>query len=599
MKRKSYRANNPVMVGSRVTETQFQDTFHAGTTRDGLEGGCYLFDVDSTIDVVANSGDISSVSGLDRDNNIITLTATFVTDHYEITAGDGNYAWNIKCWATGITPTDDQRRSYTLIGSGGAINLFTWFKGDEKSGATAYSAFLSGVDGTIMNAVTVPKEDNPNSFHQRQDVFSWQNTVGYSSNVNVLPSTSSTDIDFTLLTIGSITSSGRDFFTITYTPTGGAQTLTARFFPNAAGQFGYRTGDLVRVTFEIRYQYQPLTNTVFALQDRGGSVRSGFSSFPNNQPNTFIQIDSILESNGNSLSVNSGIVLNINHLSGGSTVETTIEVRNILITYEQQIIIPRDESQQLPPFVDVLGNALQFIGHCQNNADWVNSACFQGGNSAYLSVPGLLATDTISSVGNGSATPTISAGRLDFTDDEIYYDIHIERATVEVYNFPLSEPIVNASSHTYYNKLGSNHATLTNGAAANYGRQDEFHDLMFNGFTIKVDNSFVPKHATNNTDAEGNVLTHPQDGESFLDCRTEFRNRLIPELIQADTTNEFYQVDGTPIDRTFSSIVGVSNDKNFADVSQSSQGIIKNIRIHKAALVRGQLDTERQITNNS
>lgn len=710
MKRKSYRANNALQVLGNITDTEFQDVNHAGTPRDALEGGCYQFrgtgdylEGSNVVFETINPAAMSFWIKLDRlDHNAVVnrinddvsigfqtstnsmyvefglsgtneirvheTTATPIGEwvHYVVAKGNSRNASDVAIYRNGeLSPSAIDVDNLTVpliniatsIGSqfqestgqgtpvcqmyeyvifGDAItptlareiynrtycncNVRLFHKMSETSGAVSYDSSGLGRHSDIINAVTVNKDDNPNSIHQTQLEYSWENLSGYS-----------------------------------------------------------------------------------LLND---------------------------------------------------------------------VIIPRNESVLIPPFRDVLGNNLQFIGHAPYNAKLVNAACLQGGNSAFLSVPGLLSTDVVSAVGNNSATPTITAGQINFTDDERYYDIHISRNNVEIYNFSLSEPIINPASHTYYNKLGTNHATLMNGSAANYGLQNEFFDLMKNGFSgnggivdtasdsinaswrqlavdevvvdytqpyylegivtdldtisgstfsditvqastggdaptlkflfgyghgaygsvnflveqspgvevirfslttlgrsiqngdrfrieftggdraqysnynvtfnnatvstvittggfraavtqtsffVKVasnynyrggfymdlngqytfeERPFIPKHTTNNTDALGNPLTHPQDGNSFLNCQTQLQQRRIPEIVQSDNGNEWFNPDGSPISRSFSSISGNLSDKYFADISNKTNGVIKNIRTHKKPLVRRQLDIEKQITKN-
>ena len=519
---------------------------------------------------------------------------------------------------------------------------------------------------------------------------------------------------------------------------------------------------------------------------------------------------------------------------------------------DETTLVPRDESQQLSPFRDVLGNNLQFVGHAQYNADWVDSGAFQGNDSAHIDC-GLItngdlqnlrfsmsferqaATQTdmlihwngrtpsagliiyINSGGSlsisiytGTETPMFSnipvngVGEvnnlvLDYTENGLTLNINgnihtasyqaIQYATTnrktligaiqstnittptnnKIWNvkvdelnvsgdfvqmladWPLVEPIENAANHTYYNRLGSNHATLTNGSVANYGRQNVFHPLVSEGFSNRIpiiprnqsttsynttqtaditttvntrdrvvfsfdrrssgsviyemaiddgagqitrqsgkqyrlrararytnvsfaaftillrtnhtglnigdaayvgptdqggnffdidhtytDNGvslssqiaiafqlniplgtstpieiefedfsleevdvFIPKHATNNTDALGNPLTHPQDGETFLDCGTGFVMPRVPELVQADAQLVFYSTDSAPQNRSwdFIRLNQFNNNKVFVGNVNSDDGELSPIVFHENPLVRAQLDTEKRVRN--
>lgn len=203
-----------------------------------------------------------------------------------------------------------------------------------------------------------------------------------------------------------------------------------------------------------------------------------------------------------------------------------------------------------------------------------------------------------------------------FGTGDLIYNLNIEGL-----KYPLSEPIIDPANHTYFDKSGNdNHATLIDSSLANYGHQDGYHNLMVSGFAISdgvnyfkdqaltqliPNGHYIPAHATISGKSvaytTGGVLadlTHTQDVKSFLDCGTEIKPVPIPRWIQADTNNAWFDVNGGPIERTFDSIIGVSNNKDFADISNKVNGFIQNIRSHKQALTGSQLETEKRITNN-
>lgn len=56
----------------------------------------------------------------------------------------------------------------------------------ENSGDICYDSSGNENHGTIVNAVTTTPEENPNSIHQYQDVYSFENEEGYSESGSVL-----------------------------------------------------------------------------------------------------------------------------------------------------------------------------------------------------------------------------------------------------------------------------------------------------------------------------------------------------------------------------------------------------------------------------
>lgn len=135
-------------------------------------GGCYSFDgVNDVVSVPAASGDISSVSAQDESGALIVMSFAFSVDHYDIETPSAGKAWNIKCWATGVTPTDDERTATTLTDSGGQANLFAWYKSDERDGTISYDSSGNANDGTITNATL-------SSFHGDQNEYNFFSEFG-------------------------------------------------------------------------------------------------------------------------------------------------------------------------------------------------------------------------------------------------------------------------------------------------------------------------------------------------------------------------------------------------------------------------------------
>ena len=115
-----------------------------------------------------------------------------------------------------------------------------------------------------------------------------------------------------------------------------------------------------------------------------------------------------------------------------------------------------------------------------------------------------------------------------------------------------------------------------------------------------VSTIFVPKHATNNTDALGNPLTSPQDGSTFLNCRTELQVPRAPAIIQADVgTGAFTLSDGTPRPLSFWQLnyQQFLDNKYFVGNTQVDAGRLTPVVFHKEPLVRRQLSTEILVRN--
>lgn len=64
--------------------------------------------------------------------------------------------------------------------------------------------------------------------------------------------------------------------------------------------------------------------------------------------------------------------------------EFSLNINNEVLLRQFDKFIPKDQSVTLPPFKDVLGNDLQFIGKCPSRAKFVDSPCFHGDVSGWF-----------------------------------------------------------------------------------------------------------------------------------------------------------------------------------------------------------------------
>lgn len=577
MKQKSYLANNPVQVLGRVTDKQYQDIVHAGTPRDGRRGGCYLWNTVNYISVPAINGDIESVTALNELGQIINLSSTFVTDHYEIRGNTGEYAWNIKCWGSGVTPTDSQKSSYTLNGSGGEANLYTWLHADENSGNIAYKAFKNGVNGQIMDAVTTTPEVNPLSIHQYQDIYSWHNVVGCSiDNSGTYPVYIPRDESIQPPPFKDVL--GNDLQYIGHCQNnadfaGSACLDNSNATQSYAATNAYQSSDYM----EYEFWMYPSANKTVGQSYVIGTRQSGRSV-------CCVYYDA----GGTALTVQN--YLGQTTTSGGST-------------------FPREEWHLAK--VRFFNDTVEFY---RNNI-LISTQSLTNGNGLFYGpiTIGIFLQNPPSQQFVGKLMD-VKIKNLDQQGNFVSWFGH----------YPLCEPIIDPTNHTYHDKIGGNHASLINGSSANQGSQDEFHDLMKNGFVISDGvnyykdqaltqliplGHYIPAHATIQGKCVaytiGGVLadlTTIQNGKSFLDCGTKLRQRRIPELIQADASpgpGIWFDVNGNPLDISFADIEGVVDNQVFSDISESiAGGKITNIRTHKTPLQRAQLDTEKRITNN-
>lgn len=406
---------------SVLTNGSFQiDYDGSGNYRIGLRNGS---GVDTNIIIGASTGDYDTIAVKYQSNGLVKTfingaaggTATVSNFLGQVTTGDyerkilGNRIANVNsssllCEVVELNRelTDEQILNYRI---GDYLNNKRYhFKCDEGSGAVAYDSSGNGNDGAIMDAITTPS-GTTNSIHQWQDVFSWQNIVGYSLPENLIANSENFNntpwarSQCTVTEDASIAPDGA--------MTADLCTTTAALNPLIQISTNYAVGDV------FNYSVYAKAGTVdhlymFAFRY---SVAGGFPTFDLTN-GTVVGGSGTIEDVGNGWYRCSAVFTVIqagqqfylrwsDSVAGAGSAEgDTINLwgaqgtrgadligyypnRASNITFDGAVFLPRDESQVLPPFVDVMGNPLQFIGEVPKNFDFVNSACYMGNGAGF------------------------------------------------------------------------------------------------------------------------------------------------------------------------------------------------------------------------
>ena len=172
------------------------------------------------------------------------------------------------------------------------------------------------------------------------------------------------------------------------------------------------------------------------------------------------------------------------------------------------VYIPRDESNTSN---DVLGNPLDFSGSAPLHAQLLSPAGTFDGVDDYLSIPSLTGSETVTSSG-GTSTPTISAGRIDFTAGTCW-DLQLSNGDRYVFSEKDGTTIHNVTAN-------ARHATLTNASLASFwaATQTEFAWGCNNGYRLDG-STLIPAQVGGLVAADGNAITNPPgfNGASELD----------------------------------------------------------------------------------
>jgi len=218
----------------------------------------------------------------------------------------------------------------------------------------------------------------------------------------------------------------------------------------------------------------------------------------------------------------SGNELDATH-SGGVT-HTTQDIyswhNNFGYTLSGAVFLPKDYGALSE--VDINGDDLDYSGRAPFHGKAVNNRCGVFDGTAYLAIGSLTGSETVTS-SEGTSTPTISAGRIDFTAGTCW-NLLLSNGSKYI--------IAEGAGTTVYDVTSNAvHATLTSATLATFwaGTQDT---LAYNllGFRL-VGDVRIPLREGTAIAADGAAITNPagcwhDDAESDID----FNPFDIPEL---------------------------------------------------------------------
>jgi hypothetical protein len=305
----------------------------------------------------------------------------------------------------------------------------------EHSGDTCYDSSGNGNHGQIINAITTTPEENSNSIHQYQDVYSFENEEGYSYglkefgygyrlnwktyvqvrddsiNTSILHNVEvdGLDLSFDIFCGKYIQGQNQKYLIYFATPIG--QTLQIRISPDGYVQVvsiikdpdivikQYYSNSIVDDSkpHNVRILYNPGSGLSIFIDNKEDAVFS-ISQLCNNENIRFLSIGLLAGALGDHALLKNINLQNVfeykcNESTGTVAVDSSGNGNDGVIYYlsdyfhfNAETIIPKNCSTKLPPFKDVLGNNLQYKGKVPGKAKFVQSNCFQGDGNAYLKV---------------------------------------------------------------------------------------------------------------------------------------------------------------------------------------------------------------------
>jgi hypothetical protein len=372
----------------------------------------------------------------------------------------------------------------------------------EHSGDICYDSSGNGNHGDIINAITTTPEENPNSIHQYQDIYSFENENGYNKSVDVyIPK------DFSIISPPFKDVLGYNLQYQGKVPGKAKFVQSNCFYGDGVGYIDGGTNVPNPSTCIVSYEYgvyvqkneNPLTASGIFGVSRSGTYYARYSLYMDSSGLIYII------NFGQEIGYSTGYILDKNPHE--LVVKYLAFDRNIYFYVDGELIYQFEDAIVER---DLTGFHL-----------WIGT------------------------YGNAAGTEPVPG--LEFLGK--IYNCYIKIDDGLVYQLPLCESIINPSSHTYYDISGNgNHATLVNGTDANEGKQDEFHCSQ-NGCIIRGDGTMIPILEDKTEFADGSLLADVdailQDDKSFLNTGTKLQPYDYPALKQADKDNDFwYDIEG-------------------------------------------------------
>ena len=436
-----------------------------GTPREPRRGGCYQGN-DSAYITITGLLSTDTVEALDG-SDLPTIS------NGRLDIASGNRIFGVKIFRSG--------------------ELWAKYNCSENSDSTAYDSSGNGNHGQIINAITTTPEENPNSIHQYQDIYSFENEEGYSnltSTKNINTFTYGLDINTKVNQLSSWIMYGRFLELEGSNRLHGANDSGVRFYFGLnsgrwRGGWGGNYGDSVILADTDPHLFE-LKNG--KLKVDGIDVWETSSQIVRDVPTIGLfglpLIQSVVANCKFDLAysiiyTDNTLVSFIKSDGSGGLIDSIQNVSYKSDNLTQGNLFINTLIPNINLNVNIFGLPSDYVGKVPGKAKFVESSCFKGGSSAYLSITGLLTTDIIEVFG-GSSIPTIPTnGQLHVVAGDEVYGVKIFRSGVLWSYLPLCEPIIDPSNHIYHDvSSNGNHASLINGTLANDGKQDEFHYLQ-------------------------------------------------------------------------------------------------------------------------
>jgi hypothetical protein len=453
------------------------------------------------------------------------------------------------------TPTADE---LTEAYSGrGARNIAAmskyalWDKMDTQSGVASYDSSGNGLTGALTNITAA-------NFHATQDIYSFQNQVGYNRPIDRSSTVGGVAMSY------PFAAQPASSYEISYwvkCENYAAASVFLLSWDNVNGLGHYFQGSGVLRAKHIAVNLPTTKSYADGLWHRVLVTWNGST--------LTLQVDSETVSTACVGSISSANLLNALYSLGA----TTTHISNLKVIIDGQTIFdskqgdpsidlsgngnsatglggsvlgsgidvytPRDESDSTN---DVLGNPLTYTSTRPNDGALINSSCLTADGTLYIAAAHLAGTETVVRSG-GTSTPSISAGRIDFTAGTCW-DLLLSDGTY----YPLADcwgtPISNAAAD-------GDDGVLTNATLASAwgATQDDFHYNTLNGFslyehasTAAIRAPFVNGSARSFTPPTGYTLTaHYPAGSHLIPAETEinFNPDSTPEMENVYTESVF------------------------------------------------------------
>lgn len=538
--------------------------------------------------------------------------------HQNRTLVSGDKKFSVQAFSRILTASE----VYDLY-KGYSTNCYVNYKCDENYGTTCYDSSGNGNHGTIVNAITVTPEENPNSIHQYQDIYSYHNEVGYNKSGSVfIPRNESITLPPLKDVLGNnLTYFGKVPGRAKFVESNCFQQQTSATYMAVSGLLATDTvqvfGSSAVPTLSAGRMDFVVGNKYYGISIYRSGVLWAYYPMCESIINPSGHIYHDVSGNGNHATLINGVVGNEGKQNEFHYLQKGFNIYENLFSYSETF----SNSYWATRMVTKTLNQSDFDGgtnavlltcagtsDCElRTTDYVNYVHALGcrvyvksgtGNYFYIrnfsgasTALFTLSTNAVSI--SGSASNVLEASIIDVGNDWKLCTLLSTKSmggNYQLFSLGFGNGTTATQSYTgdtlYIYKPHLFKTSIKD--YVNYIKTP----------STAISETQLPKLSSSNFDVYNKSLTHQQDGKSFLPSGCNLRQYQQPSLIQADSTTKFwFDANNEPYDVEYKNLRLVDPIGDRIYIGNKNANFISPISTHATSLLTRQKNTEKVVRN--